>query len=75
MAVALSTITPGSFFSITPSTAGLPVAKYLLTAVTAQQAGYAAAWSLDQHRVVELDETTQVDAITPTVASSFTYSV
>lgn len=75
MAVALNTLSPGSFFSITPTTPGLPVAKYLLTVVTAQQGGFVVAYSLDQHRILEVDGATLVDELAAAVASTFTYSV
>lgn len=73
MAVPLSTLNPGDFFStgVSPS----PVKKYLLSGTVASVAGKRVAYSLSEHLVVELVDSTQVDVLTPTVVGIPIYSV
>ncbi len=74
MAVALSAVPAGTFFSIT-ATGGLRVYKYLTTAISAQVSGKKAVWSLDEHRVIEIVDTTMVVVITPTVDATYNYTI
>ncbi len=73
MAVALSTVPTGSFFSIGVSP--VPIQKYVLSAETGTDASHLVVYNITRAVIEQLVNTTMVDVLTLTVAENPVFSI